>query len=84
MLKVCYFAKVREDVGFGEELLVMSEKINNTDRLLEYMQSRGEPWNKVFSSGNKILLAVNHELSNTCMDLEDGDEVGYFPPVTGG
>lgn len=84
MLKVCYFAKVREGVGIDEELLVMSEVINDTDRLLDYMRSRGKPWNQVFSQGNKILLAVNHELSNTCRGLEDGDEVGFFPPVTGG
>ena len=84
MLKICYFAKVREGVGIAEELLVMSESINNTDRLLEYMRSRGEPWDQVFSQGNKILLSVNHELSNICRDLEDDDEVGFFPPVTGG
>jgi molybdopterin synthase sulfur carrier subunit len=33
---------------------------------------------------NNVLVAVNMEYANPEQCIEDGDEVAFFPPVTGG
>ena len=45
-------------------------------------RSRGEPWSSAF--GNRIRIAINQQLAEEGDAIRDGDEVAFFPPVTGG
>jgi len=83
-IKICYFAKIREQLDLSEEQLALPDACDNTERLLEFLQARGELWSQVFSSNQKVLKAVNHEIVSENCVLNDGDEVAFFPPVTGG
>jgi molybdopterin synthase sulfur carrier subunit len=38
----------------------------------------------VFADGQRVLAAVNQEMASDGQALQAGDEVGFFPPVTGG
>ena len=79
MIRVLYFARFREELGCAEEQL---NGIESVDQLLCTLKSRGEPWSRVLDG--KVLCAVNQVMASDDQSLTAGDEVGIFPPVTGG
>jgi len=75
-LRVKYFASLRERMGRA------GDTIDNIDAA-----SIAEIWARV--SGNQpipanTVVAVNREYANIDRKVQDGDEVAFFPPVTGG
>lgn len=84
MIQIHYFARYREMLGKASEELVFDEKIASTASLRKHLASRGEPWSAVFDSELKVLVAVNQDMIKADSPLQDGDEVAFFPPVTGG
>ena len=75
-IKVRYFASLKESVGRSED------NLNVTGVL-----TVNEVWNRANSGkplpGN-ILAAVNMDYVGFDSLVKDGDEVAFFPPVTGG
>ncbi|ORU91496.1 MAG: molybdopterin synthase sulfur carrier subunit [Cycloclasticus sp. symbiont of Poecilosclerida sp. N] len=75
-IKVLYFASLKEVFGHGEERL-------KTDGL----NTVGKVWRQV-SKGHdisqQVLFSVNQEYAEASSLVKDGDEVAFFPPVTGG
>lgn len=82
MIKVLFFAKLSEQLGL-RELLVDAHVAKDTDQLFQYLTEYKTEWNKILTS-QLYLKAVNQAMVNDNLALEDGDEVAYFPPVTGG
>lgn len=81
MIEIRYFASFREALGGGSEQMEWPEPLTAGD-LLERLRGRGEPWNRVL--GGWVMVAVNQELAAVDALVQDGDEVAFFPPVTGG
>jgi len=75
-IKVRYFASLRDRMGRSEDQ-VSFDNDNVTVADL---------WGKVSDEpiADKILVAVNMEYTDTRHELKNGDEVAFFPPVTGG
>lgn len=80
MIRVQYFARYREVLGLDEEVLAQS--FNSVAQLREYLLSRGEAWQVLAESS--LMCARNQELCSLNEPLADGDEVAFFPTVTGG
>lgn len=83
VIKVLYFARIREAVNTEQELVEVSAETVTTGDVLNLLQSRGEPWASALSS-SQLLIAVNQEMTTAEAVVKDGDEVAFFPPVTGG
>lgn len=83
MIKVLFFAKVRDQVGCGELDIELPEGVTDVAGFTAALKALGEPFENTLSEPN-ILIAVNQEMANSQMTVEDGDEIAYFPPVTGG
>lgn len=83
MIKIKYFARLSESLGAKSEELE-SSGINTAQDIIHHLVNRGEPWTDAFSGDSKILVAVNQEMSDRDAAINDGDEVAFFPPVTGG
>ena len=84
MIKVCFFARVREQLGCSELSLPWPDAGANLDALQEHLCStRGSQWREVLSMENMV-RAVNQVVVAGNPALHDGDEVAFFPPVTGG
>ena len=81
-LKVLFFANYKEVLGLSE-LTIELDTGANVIELNQLLASKGERWQEVFQSSS-IKVAVNHELVDENTMLKEGDEVAYFPPVTGG
>jgi len=48
------------------------------------LAKRSEVWQKMLLGSLKVRGAINHELVDDQALIVDGDEVAFFPPVTGG
>jgi molybdopterin synthase sulfur carrier subunit len=46
--------------------------------------ARGEPWVSVLATGKAVRMALNHQMIEHDAPLQEGAEVAFFPPVTGG
>jgi molybdopterin synthase sulfur carrier subunit len=84
MIKIKYFASLSESLGLKSEELVYSDDLNTAGDIIQQMTTRGETWIDAFSGENKVLVAVNQEMGERNTAVKDGDEVAFFPPVTGG
>ena len=84
MIRVLYFARVREELEVAEEELPWQEQITDVASLIASLcRGRGETWQRVLSQPN-LLFAVNQSLADMDHPIREGDEVAFFPPVTGG
>lgn len=81
MITVLFFAQVRELVGTGR--LELSEHYRNVESLRQSLIKRGDRWALALEDG-KLLMAVNQSFVPLTHPLTDGDEIAFFPPVTGG
>jgi len=82
MIRIMYFASLRERLGSAEETL--QEFPTTLDGLRAELAARGGVWGEVFADEQRVLAAVNQEMASTGQALRSGDEIGFFPPVTGG
>lgn len=81
MITVLFFAQVRELVG--TDRLVLSADFPTVESLRQSLLQKGDRWALALEDG-KLLAAVNQSFVPTSHPLTDGDEVAFFPPVTGG
>lgn len=80
MIHVQYFARYREALGIAGEQL--SGSFASLDAVREHLLSRGGVW-QVLAEQN-LMCARNQELCSLSEAVNEGDEVAFFPTVTGG
>lgn len=80
MIKVLFFAQVRELVGQMQPKWL---DFPTVEALRQHMAAQSDRWALALEDG-KLLAAVNQTLVSFDHPLTDGDEVAFFPPVTGG
>ena len=84
MIKVLFFARIREQLGCAGLELNFQDNMVNLAALQNSLIAAQEPgWEKVLNAPN-VIRAVNQQLADLDHPLADGDEVAFFPPVTGG
>ena len=83
MLKVVYFASLRERLGIAEESIEISFPANVAAVVQKLVELHGEQWQKILVD-TPVLMAVNQEMCDEQAVVDKGDEVAFFPPVTGG
>ena len=83
-MKILYFAWVREKTGVGEETVDIPSDIQTARDLVKWLKDRGEGFAAAFSDDALVRVAVNQEYATLDEPVASGDEVAFFPPVTGG
>jgi molybdopterin converting factor subunit 1 len=84
MVRVLYFAWLRERAGRAEEQLTLPPGVATVGALAAWLQARDAAGAAVFSDLAVIRAAVNQGFAAPGATIADGDEVAFFPPVTGG
>jgi len=84
MIKVLYFARLKESLNYSEEEMVLPLGVNTVADLMTHLSQRGDAWASLFAGKQVVRAAINHELVSNTSVIQDGDEVAFFPPVTGG
>lgn len=81
MIQIHFFAQIRERVG-AANLNYEYAGERTVAEIKQQLVSRGEQW-KILNQQD-VLCAVNQTLCGLDTNINDGDEVAFFPPVTGG
>lgn len=84
MVKILYFARLREALGVSAEEVSVDSSIRDVASLVEWLRSRGSPWAEELAPGRAVRVAVNQRMADLETVVGDGDEIAFFPPVTGG
>jgi len=80
-VKVLYFASLKEALGIGSETLELPAGVNTVGGLRDWLASHGRDQ---LASARNLRCAVNQDMAGPEAVIRDGDEVAFFPPVTGG
>lgn len=84
MLKILYFASLRERMGRTEEDLTAPGEVATVADLIRHLQGRDPAGAAAFTQPGLVRAAVNQEFAHPQTTIRDGDEIAFFPPVTGG
>ncbi|TVP59707.1 MAG: molybdopterin converting factor subunit 1 [Halomonadaceae bacterium] len=82
MLKVLFFASLREQLGI-DQLGLESARAATVAQLREILMADHPGWAQLLSQP-QLMVAVNQTIAGNQTALQDGDEIAFFPPVTGG
>jgi len=84
MIQVHYFASVREQLGrSSEQIAMLPEPLTVATLVARLGELHGSVTDDVLRR-QRILVAVNQVVAGPDTLVRDGDEVAFFPPVTGG
>jgi molybdopterin converting factor subunit 1 len=83
-LKILYFAWLRERTGRAEEEIALPDGVGSVGELMAWLRARDAAHAAAFVNPRVIRAAVNHVFAGPDTALVAGDEVAFFPPVTGG
>lgn len=84
MINLLYFAWVRERVGIANEEIAMPSDVSTVAELVAWQRDRGDGYAEAFADDDVVRVAVNQEHVEMGHSIQNGDEIAFFPPVTGG
>jgi len=84
MLKLRYFAWVRERIGKPEEVIEIPANITTVGELMGWLASRGEEYAHAFKNLNVIRAAIDQRHVQADTVIKGAGEIAFFPPMTGG
>jgi len=84
MVTVLFFASLRESLGISRERVAIAGPGTTVATLVESLRQREGAWSEAFAPGKSWRVAVNQRMASLATPLKAGDEVAFFPPVTGG
>ena len=84
MITVLYFARLRETLGTGSERIALPPEVRDLEGLRAMLVARGGAWEEALAPSKAVRAAVNQAMATGDASISDGDEVAFFPPVTGG
>ncbi len=84
MIKVLFFARLREQLDTEMLEFEAGSELPDIAAIIRLLKQRGAVWAEVFDGDQMVLMAVNQEVADADTAIKDGDEVAFFPPVTGG
>ena len=84
MVTILYFARLKEALGVGREELALPRNVADIGDLREVLMQRGGAWSQELGKSRNVRAAVNQDMAGVETPVKDGDEIAFFPPVTGG
>jgi molybdopterin synthase sulfur carrier subunit len=84
MITVLYFARLKESLGIASEQIALPQAVSDLDGLRALLVARGGVWHEELAVNRRIRAAVNQTMAAGDTGIADGDEIAFFPPVTGG
>ncbi len=81
---ILYFAWLKDRLGQGEEQVALPDDVADVAGVRRWMRARGAVFEAVFAEGGRVRAAVNQDFATDDAPVRAGDEIAFFPPVTGG
>jgi molybdopterin synthase sulfur carrier subunit len=84
-VNLVYLARLREAFGAAGETLVLAGRDHAPVRdVVDILRARGDAYARELAPERTFRIAVNHAMAAQDAIVRSGDEVAFFPPVTGG
>ncbi len=82
MVKILFFAKLKEELDCASMQLDINDNLT-VEQLKQRLVQQQPNWQSALLRA-KTLCAINQTMASANSIVSDGDEVAFFPPVTGG
>ena len=83
-IRILYFASLREKIGKEAEEMELPAGVATVAALRSHLRARGGSYESAFSEKALLRSAINQDMAQPAAAVKAGDEVAFFPPVTGG
>ncbi len=83
-VKILYFARLREAIGHASEPLDLPAGVATVADVRTLLVARGGAYADALGATKSVRVAVNQDMAEPRTAVRDGDEIAFFPPVTGG
>ena len=83
-VRILYFAWLKDRLGRSEDLFELPAGVADVAALRHWLQARDPVFEGIFRPGSRVRAAVNQEFAGDGTAVHPGDEIAFFPPVTGG
>lgn len=84
MLRIHYFAGVREAVGRDRDQIELPGGVATIADLVRHLRAVDAGFERMIGEQEQVLVAVNQAVAGDEAAVADGDEVAFFPPMSGG
>ena len=84
MVKLVYFAWIRERIGKSEEEIDLPEKVKTIGDLIAHLNERGDGYAAAMAVPEAVHAAINQQHCRHEDAIGDAREIALFPPMTGG
>lgn len=84
MLRIHYFAGVREAVGRDRDQIELPGEVATVADLVRHLRAVDVGFERMIGEQEQVLVAVNQAVAGDEAAVADGDEVAFFPPMSGG
>ena len=83
-MKILYFSWLKEKIGTNLEEIQNQKKVKTIKDLIQFLKNTSNCHEDAFSHLKSIKVAVNKNFANFETEINNNDEIAFFPPVTGG
>ncbi len=83
-IRVLYFASLRERLGLAGEEIEAPEGVQTCADVRAWLRGRDGVWADALAEGTNVRIALNQRVARAETAVEEGAELAFFPPVTGG
>ena len=80
-VRILYFAGLREKLGMAGETVELADGVHTVGGLRDWLVAQGR---EALASARNLRCAVNQDMAGLDAPVKEGDEIAFFPPVTGG
>ena len=83
-MKILYFSWLKEKIGTNSEEIEKPIKVKTIMDLIQFLKNTSNGHEDAFTHLKSIKVAVNKNFANFETEINNNDEIAFFPPVTGG
>lgn len=85
MIKIIFLARLRELIDISELSIELAKhQVSTVETVITMLAEQYPAFRDYLNDENPLLIAVNQEITGTEREIHSGDELAFFPPVTGG
>jgi molybdopterin converting factor subunit 1 len=83
-IRILYFGRLREEMGIPGEIFDLAPEVSDVESLHAQLIARGGTSAAAFALNKAVRVSVNQDLARNNTPIKTGDEIAFFPPVSGG
>ena len=83
-MRLLYFAWLKTTLGTSAEEIELPGEVRDVRGLITWLKGRDAKFAEAFADESAVRVAVNQDYARPADPVSAGDEVAFFPPVTGG